>query len=68
MLLINLVIIFYFTLYLVFLLLINEIDQIFVKFDIHRTYRGSFVFQSVFVFFPLLAGRFQRKTEGKNKT
>jgi hypothetical protein len=41
---INLLIIFYFTLCLVFLLLINKIYQIFVMFDVHITCRVNFVF------------------------
>jgi hypothetical protein len=52
MLSINLVIIFHFTLCLVFLSLTDEIDQIFVKFDVHTTCRGNFVFNSLFVFCP----------------
>jgi hypothetical protein len=42
--LVNLVIIFYFRLCWVFLMPINEIDQIFVIFHVHATCIGSFVF------------------------
>jgi hypothetical protein len=44
MLSVNLVIILYLTLCWVFILLINEKDQIFVMFDVHTMYIGSFVF------------------------
>jgi hypothetical protein len=70
MLSINLVIIFYFTLCLEFLLSINELDQIFVKFDIHTTCRDSFVFLQLVCFSPWLAGRFHNfeLTQNREKT
>jgi hypothetical protein len=48
------VLIFHFTLTCVFLLLINEIDQIFVLFDIQM----QFCFLKLVCFLPWLSGRF----------
>jgi hypothetical protein len=65
MLSINLVITFYFTLCLAFLLFVIEIDQFFVIFDVH-----TICFQNIVCFFPLLAGRFHNfeLTQNREKT
>jgi hypothetical protein len=44
MLSVNLVIILYFTLCLVLILFLNEMDHIFAMFEINTTCRGNFVF------------------------
>jgi hypothetical protein len=56
MLLIGLVISFYFTLCGLSLLLINEINQIFVIFHVHTTCRGNFVLKAC-LFLSLVGGK-----------
>jgi hypothetical protein len=52
----NLVIIFYFThFFSISLMLINEIDQIFVMCDVHTTCKGRFVLKAC-LFYPLAGG------------